>query len=126
MSSMIFALRKPRTVPETLWRGQGGNSVKFVSAKAMSISFARALFGHIKLDSMHEAASAMSSAAGCVKKADPQKAIPFYNKSADYFCNLGRLGMAAKSYREAAEQLRLVLPRGRVLAFAERTEGLQF
>merc|ERR1711934_412936 len=60
---------------------------------------------HVKLDSIHEAASAMSSAAGCIKKAEPKKAIPFYNKSADYFCNLGRLGMAAKSYREAAEQL---------------------
>ena len=79
---------------------------------------------HVKLESIHEAASAMSSAAGCVKKADPKKAIPFYNKSADYFCNLGRLGMAAKSYREAAEQLEAVGANVESLDFYEKAADL--
>merc|ERR1711977_685913 len=75
-------------------------------------------------DQLAEAASAMSSAAGCIKKADPKKAIPFYNKSADYFCNLGRLGMAAKSFREAAEQLESVGANDEALEFYEKAADL--
>ena len=78
---------------------------------------------HVKLESIHEAASAMSSAAGCVKKADPKKAIPFYNKSADYFCNLRAPWHGRQVLLEAAGQLEAVGECG-VLDFYEKAADL--
>eukprot|EP00216_Chloropicon_sp_CCMP2111_P005679 CAMPEP_0198235348 /NCGR_PEP_ID=MMETSP1446-20131203/1260_1 /TAXON_ID=1461542 ORGANISM="Unidentified sp, Strain CCMP2111" /NCGR_SAMPLE_ID=MMETSP1446 /ASSEMBLY_ACC=CAM_ASM_001112 /LENGTH=288 /DNA_ID=CAMNT_0043916483 /DNA_START=68 /DNA_END=934 /DNA_ORIENTATION=+ len=78
----------------------------------------------VKLESLHEAASAMGSAAGCVKKVDPKLAIPYFSKSSDFYCNMGRLGMAAKALREAAEQLEAVDSAEDALAFYERAVDL--
>ncbi|KAK0591361.1 hypothetical protein LWI29_000554 [Acer saccharum] len=58
---------------------------------------------HIKLDSKHEAAQAYVDAAHCYKKTSPKEAISCLEQAVNMFCDIGRLSMAARYYKEIAE-----------------------
>ncbi|KAK8693292.1 hypothetical protein V6N13_070881 [Hibiscus sabdariffa] len=58
---------------------------------------------HLKLESHHEAAQAYVSAANCYKKTSPKEAISCLQQAVNMFCDIGRLSMAARYYKEIAE-----------------------
>ncbi|XP_044507299.1 alpha-soluble NSF attachment protein 2-like [Mangifera indica] len=58
---------------------------------------------HIKLESKHEAAQAYVAAAHCYKKTNAKDAISCLEQAVNMFCDIGRLSMAARYYKEIAE-----------------------
>ncbi|KAJ8764000.1 hypothetical protein K2173_004872 [Erythroxylum novogranatense] len=58
---------------------------------------------HLKLDSKHEAAQAYVDAAHCYKKTSTSEAISCLAQAVDMFCDIGRINMAARYYKEIAE-----------------------
>uniref|UniRef100_A0A2P2M6Z9 Alpha-soluble nsf attachment protein n=2 Tax=Rhizophora mucronata TaxID=61149 RepID=A0A2P2M6Z9_RHIMU len=58
---------------------------------------------HLKLDSKHEAAQAYVDAAHCYKKTSTNEAISCLGQAVDMFCDIGRINMAARYYKEIAE-----------------------
>jgi len=60
---------------------------------------------HVHLESPHEAATALFDGANALKKASPEGAVGLMKRAAELYCNMGRLGMAAKNFRECAEIL---------------------
>ena len=58
----------------------------------------------MKLDSKHEAAQAYVDAANAYKKGDSEAAIASLERAVDAFIDMGRLAMAAKHYKDIAEQ----------------------
>lgn len=58
---------------------------------------------HLKLDSKHEAAQAYVDAAHCYKKTSTNEAISCLGHAVDMFCDIGRISMAARYYKEIAE-----------------------
>lgn len=58
---------------------------------------------HLKLDSKHEAASSYVEAAKCFQKVDKHAALNALHKAIQYYTDIGRLGMAARNLRDAAE-----------------------
>ncbi|KAG8481713.1 hypothetical protein CXB51_026596 [Gossypium anomalum] len=55
------------------------------------------------LESKHEAAQAYVDAAHCYKKTNVKEAISCLKEAVNMFCDIGRLSMAAKYYKEIAE-----------------------
>ncbi|XP_065870364.1 alpha-soluble NSF attachment protein 2 [Euphorbia lathyris] len=58
---------------------------------------------HLKLDSKHEAAQAYVDAAHCYKKTSTNEAISCLIQAVELFCDIGRISMAARYYKEVAE-----------------------
>ncbi|GAV62462.1 TPR_8 domain-containing protein [Cephalotus follicularis] len=58
---------------------------------------------HLKLDSKHEAAQAYVDAAHCYKKSNTSESISCLERAIAMFCDIGRLSMAARYYKEIAE-----------------------
>ncbi|XWS32685.1 hypothetical protein CRYUN_Cryun22dG0011100 [Craigia yunnanensis] len=58
---------------------------------------------HLKLESKHEAAQAYVDAAHCYKKTASKEAISCLQEAVNMFCDIGRLSMAARYYKEIAE-----------------------
>ncbi|XP_021904215.1 alpha-soluble NSF attachment protein [Carica papaya] len=58
---------------------------------------------HLKLDSKHEAAQAYVDAAHCYKKTNTTESIACLDQAVILFCDIGRLSMAARYYKEIAE-----------------------
>ncbi|XP_024018217.1 alpha-soluble NSF attachment protein 2 [Morus notabilis] len=58
---------------------------------------------HLKLESKHEAAQAYVDAAHCYKKTSINEAISCLEKAVHLFCDIGRLNMAARYFKEIAE-----------------------
>ncbi|XP_002520820.2 alpha-soluble NSF attachment protein 2 [Ricinus communis] len=58
---------------------------------------------HLKLDSKHEAAQAYVDAAHCYKKTTANEAISCLGQAVEMFCDIGRISMAARYYKEIAE-----------------------
>ncbi|KAE8680890.1 Alpha-soluble NSF attachment protein [Hibiscus syriacus] len=58
---------------------------------------------NLKLDSKHEAAQAYVDAAHCYKKTNAKEAISCLEQAVNMFCDIGRLSMAARYYKEIAE-----------------------
>ncbi|OAY46347.1 alpha-soluble NSF attachment protein 2 [Manihot esculenta] len=58
---------------------------------------------HLRLDSKHEAAQAYVDAAHCYKKTSTNEAISCLCQAVDLFCDIGRISMAARYYKEIAE-----------------------
>ncbi|XP_050210593.1 alpha-soluble NSF attachment protein 2 [Mercurialis annua] len=58
---------------------------------------------HLKLDSKHEAAQAYVDAGHCYKKTSTNEAISCLAQAVDLFCDIGRISMAARYYKEIAE-----------------------
>lgn len=58
---------------------------------------------HLKLESKHEAAQAYVDAAHCYKKTSSKEAISCLEQAVNMFCDIGRLSMAARYYKEIAE-----------------------
>ncbi|KAE7996525.1 hypothetical protein FH972_001240 [Carpinus fangiana] len=58
---------------------------------------------HLKLESKHEAAQAYVDAAHCYKKASVNEAISCLDQAVNLFCDIGRLSMAARYFKEIAE-----------------------
>ncbi|KAJ0045023.1 hypothetical protein Pint_06616 [Pistacia integerrima] len=58
---------------------------------------------HIKLESKHETAQAYVDAAHCYKKTNAKEAISCLEQAVNMFCDIGRLSMAARYYKEIAE-----------------------
>ncbi|KAF2319201.1 hypothetical protein GH714_013925 [Hevea brasiliensis] len=58
---------------------------------------------HLKLDSKHEAAQAYVDAAHCYKKTSTNEAISCLGQAVDLFCDIGRISMAARYYKEIGE-----------------------
>ncbi|KAE8691609.1 Alpha-soluble NSF attachment protein [Hibiscus syriacus] len=58
---------------------------------------------HLKSESKHEAAQAYVSAAQCYKKTSTKEAISCFQQAVNLFCDIGRLSMAARYYKEIAE-----------------------
>ncbi|XP_071722863.1 alpha-soluble NSF attachment protein 2-like [Rutidosis leptorrhynchoides] len=58
---------------------------------------------HLKSESKHEAASAFVDAAHCYKKTKKSAAISQLEEAINLFCDIGRLNMAARYYKEIAE-----------------------
>ncbi|KAJ9175959.1 hypothetical protein P3X46_014458 [Hevea brasiliensis] len=58
---------------------------------------------HLKLDSKHEAAQAYVDAAHCYKKTSTNEAISCLVQAVELFCDIGRISMAARYYKEIAE-----------------------
>jgi alpha-soluble NSF attachment protein len=58
---------------------------------------------HLKSESKHEAASAFVDAAHCYKKTKTSAAISHLEEAINCFCDIGRLNMAARYYKEIAE-----------------------
>ncbi|KAJ4720162.1 Alpha-soluble NSF attachment protein [Melia azedarach] len=58
---------------------------------------------HLKLESKHEAAQAYVDAAHCYKKTSANEAISCLEQAVNMFCDIGRLSMAARYYKEIAE-----------------------
>ncbi|PPD70214.1 hypothetical protein GOBAR_DD32903 [Gossypium barbadense] len=60
---------------------------------------------HLKLESTHEAAQAFVSAAHCYKKTSTKEAISCLQQAVNMFCDIGRLSMAARYYKDIASAL---------------------
>ncbi|BBG98103.1 alpha-soluble NSF attachment protein 2 [Prunus dulcis] len=58
---------------------------------------------HLKSDSKHEAATAYVDAAHCYKKSSVNEAISCLEQAVNLLCDIGRLNMAARYYKEIAE-----------------------
>lgn len=58
---------------------------------------------HLKLDSKHEAAQAYVDAAHCYKKTSTNESISCLGQAVDLFCDIGRINMAARYFKEIAE-----------------------
>ncbi|KAE8707638.1 Alpha-soluble NSF attachment protein [Hibiscus syriacus] len=58
---------------------------------------------HLKSESKHEAAQAYVNAAQCYKKTATKEAISCFQQAVNLFCDIGRLSMAARYYKEIAE-----------------------
>ncbi|KAG8644843.1 alpha-soluble NSF attachment protein 2 [Manihot esculenta] len=58
---------------------------------------------HLKLESKHEAAQAFVDAAHCYKKTSINEAISCLGQAVDLFCDIGRISMAARYYKEIGE-----------------------
>ncbi|KAF3433314.1 hypothetical protein FNV43_RR24416 [Rhamnella rubrinervis] len=58
---------------------------------------------HLKLDSKHEAAQAYVEASHSYKKTTVNEAISCLEQAVNFFCDIGRLSMAARYYKEIAE-----------------------
>ncbi|KAL0725552.1 hypothetical protein Bca4012_040151 [Brassica carinata] len=58
---------------------------------------------HLKCDSKHDAANAYAEAAKCYKKVDTNEAASCLERAVNIFCEIGRLNMAARYYKEIAE-----------------------
>jgi alpha-soluble NSF attachment protein len=58
---------------------------------------------HLKLDSKHEAAQAYVEASHSYKKTTLNEAISCLKQAVNFFCDIGRLSMAARYYKEIAE-----------------------
>ncbi|XVE67780.1 hypothetical protein DITRI_Ditri09bG0015600 [Diplodiscus trichospermus] len=58
---------------------------------------------HLKLESKHETAQAYVDAAHCYKKTATKEAISCLQQAVNMFCDIGRLSMAARYYKEIAE-----------------------
>ncbi|KAJ6768213.1 SOLUBLE NSF ATTACHMENT PROTEIN SNAP [Salix koriyanagi] len=58
---------------------------------------------HLKSDSKHEAASAYVDAAHCYKKTSTTEAISCLAQAVDMLCDIGRISMAARYFKEIAE-----------------------
>ncbi|KAL5539947.1 hypothetical protein UlMin_043870 [Ulmus minor] len=58
---------------------------------------------HLKLDSKHEAAQAYVDAAHCYKKISVNEAISCLEQAIHFLCDIGRLNMAARYFKEIAE-----------------------
>ncbi|GMY08334.1 alpha-soluble NSF attachment protein 2 [Fagus crenata] len=58
---------------------------------------------HLKLESKHEAAQAYVDAAHCYKKSSINEAISCLEQAVNLFCEIGRLSMAARYFKEIAE-----------------------
>jgi alpha-soluble NSF attachment protein len=58
---------------------------------------------HLKLESKHEAAQAYVDAGHCYKKTSLNEAISCLDQAVNLFCDIGRLSMAARFYKEIAE-----------------------
>ncbi|XP_022146873.1 alpha-soluble NSF attachment protein 2-like [Momordica charantia] len=58
---------------------------------------------HLKMESKHEAAQAYVDAGNCYKKTSVKEAISCIEQAVNLFCDIGRLNMAARYYKEIAE-----------------------
>ncbi|GLT31539.1 hypothetical protein SLA2020_062700 [Shorea laevis] len=58
---------------------------------------------HLKLESKHEAAQAYVDAAHCYKKINTSEAVSCLQQAVNMFCEIGRLSMAARYFKEIAE-----------------------
>ncbi|XP_050385883.1 alpha-soluble NSF attachment protein 2 [Argentina anserina] len=58
---------------------------------------------HLKTESKHEAATAYVDAAHCYKKTSFDEAISCLEQGVNLLCDIGRLNMAARYYKEIAE-----------------------
>ncbi|KAI4306913.1 hypothetical protein L6164_030153 [Bauhinia variegata] len=58
---------------------------------------------HLKLESKHEAAQAYVDAAHCYKKTNINEAVSCLDQAVNHFCDIGRLSMAARYYKEIGE-----------------------
>ncbi|KAJ7963898.1 Alpha-soluble NSF attachment protein [Quillaja saponaria] len=58
---------------------------------------------HLKLESKHEAAQAYVDAAHCYKKTSINESISCLDQAVNLFCDIGRLSMAARYFKEIAE-----------------------
>nr|VDD62058.1 unnamed protein product [Brassica oleracea] len=58
---------------------------------------------HLKSDSKHDAANAYAEAAKYYKKVDTNEAASCLERAVNIFCEIGRLNMAARYYKEIAE-----------------------
>ena len=58
---------------------------------------------HLKLDSKHEAASALVDAANAYKKTSKADSAACLHKAAEYFTDLGRLSIAAKHFKDMGD-----------------------
>ncbi|KAJ7959574.1 Alpha-soluble NSF attachment protein [Quillaja saponaria] len=58
---------------------------------------------HLKLESKHEAAQAYVDAAHCYKKTTINESISCLDQAVNLFCEIGRLSMAARYFKEIAE-----------------------
>ncbi|XP_022991930.1 alpha-soluble NSF attachment protein 2-like [Cucurbita maxima] len=58
---------------------------------------------HLKMESKHEAAQAYIDAGNCYKKTSVREAISCIEQAVNLFCDIGRLNMAARYYKEIAE-----------------------
>lgn len=83
---------------------KAGNLFKMNSAwKEAGNAFRECAACHTKSASHHEAATALTSAAGCFKKVDQSEAIKCQTEAIDEYCKLGRFAMAAKIQKDIAE-----------------------
>ncbi|KAK4277767.1 hypothetical protein QN277_015715 [Acacia crassicarpa] len=58
---------------------------------------------YFKVESKHEAAQAYVDAAHCYKKTNINEAVSCLDKAVNIFCEIGRLSMAARYFKEIAE-----------------------
>ncbi|KAI4306517.1 hypothetical protein L6164_029788 [Bauhinia variegata] len=58
---------------------------------------------HLKLESKHETAQAYVDAAHCYKKTNINEAVSCLDQAVNHLCDIGRLSMAARYYKEIAE-----------------------
>ncbi|KAF5752606.1 Alpha-soluble NSF attachment protein 2 [Tripterygium wilfordii] len=72
------------------WDKAGANYVKLANC-------------HLKVDSKHEAAQAYVDASHCYKKTSTNEAISCLEHAVNLFCDIGRLSMAARYFKEIAE-----------------------
>ncbi|KAM7276887.1 hypothetical protein ACFE04_018753 [Oxalis oulophora] len=72
------------------WHKAGGCYVKLANC-------------HLKSDSKYEAASAFADAAHCYKKININAAVTHLQDAINLLCDIGRLSMVAKYYKEIAE-----------------------
>ena len=79
---------------------------------------------HIKLESPHEAATALQDGANAYKKVDMGQAKQLLGHCAELYCNMGRLNMAGKSLRETAELCEKAEDKPGALEFYEKAMDL--
>ncbi|XP_048326600.2 alpha-soluble NSF attachment protein 2 [Ziziphus jujuba] len=83
---------------------KAANSYKLAKAwDKAGATYVKLVNCHLKLDSKHEAAQAYVDAAHCYKKTSAKEAISCLEQAVNFFCDIGRLNMAARYYKEIAE-----------------------
>lgn len=79
---------------------------------------------NLKLDSKHEAATALVEASKCANKKEPQRATALLHKAVALYTDMGRLNMAARQLREIAEVNEKQNLKGEAITYYEQAADL--
>ena len=105
-------------------RGVSSHRIGTQMQRLIRREWTRFHYARSSLLTRHDASRCSNRSTTSIRKVSPKKAVPFYSRSADFFCSMGRLGMAGKAYREAAEQLESCELPEDALSFYEKAADL--